>query len=61
MIKRIALLGYGAIAKDVLKALRPLLEAQQIAILVHTRSLLSDADLATLPASAEVTQEPARL
>ncbi|WP_432785712.1 L-aspartate dehydrogenase [Oligella sp. MSHR50489EDL] len=45
MIKRIALLGYGAIAKDVLKALRPLLEAQQIAILVHTRSFLSDADL----------------
>ncbi|KGF30602.1 aspartate dehydrogenase [Oligella urethralis] len=61
MMKRIAVIGYGAIAKDVLKALQALIDTHHIAILVHTRSALSDADLASLPTTAEVTQEPARL
>lgn len=61
MIKRIALLGYGAIAKDVLKALDPLLQKRQITLLILKRSALSDSEQQELPAYADVAQHPEQL
>ncbi|MDO5667954.1 MAG: aspartate dehydrogenase [Alcaligenaceae bacterium] len=61
MIKRLALLGYGAIAKDVLKALEPLLREQQIEVLVLKRSFLTDAEQRELPDFVKVVARPEQL
>lgn len=57
MIKRLAIIGYGAIAKDVLHTLSPLLEAQGVEVLILKRSALSDNEQATLPSFVKVTQQ----
>lgn len=61
MIKRLALLGYGAIAKDVLKALSPLLHTHQVEVLILKRSPLNEAEQQALPDFARVAQHPEQL
>ena len=57
MIKRLAIIGYGAIAKDILHTLSPLLEEQGVEVLILKRSALSDIDADALPSFAKATQE----
>lgn len=61
MIKRIAIIGYGAIAKDVLKALSPLLIERQVDVLILKRSALSDIEEKELPDFVKVIQRPKQL
>lgn len=61
MIKRLAIIGYGAIAKDVLQTLTPLLEERQVEVLILKRSALSDAEQKALPHMAKVVQHPEQL
>lgn len=57
MIKRLAIIGYGAIAKDILHTLSPLLEEQVVEVLILKRSALSDIDADALPSFAKATQD----
>lgn len=61
MIKRLAIIGYGAIAKDVLIVLSALLEKQAVEVLIVKRSALSEAEQSTLPSFVTVTQDPSQL
>ncbi|HZJ96474.1 MAG TPA: aspartate dehydrogenase [Oligella sp.] len=61
MIKRLAIIGYGAIAKDVLIALSALLEKHAVEVLIVKRSALSEAEQSTLPPFVRVSQDPNQL
>lgn len=61
MIQRLALIGYGAVAKDVLKALTPLLTQHGVEVLILKRSALSEAEERDLPSFAKVVKLPEEL
>lgn len=61
MIKRLALIGYGAIAKDILQILTPLLQEHQVPVLILKRSALSESEQKELPAFAKVINHPNHL
>mgnify|MGYP000845580799 FL=1 len=60
MIKRLAIIGYGSIAKDTLQALQPLLSEHQVEVLILRRSTPSDSEKKALPVFARFTQDIAQ-